>query len=156
MKRSVFIISALALAVVLTGCGRKQQTLEEMQEPMSMDELNKLSTEGQMSPESKAQAVQTTEPAAMATSQQPAAEQALAVSTVSKPTNQEIQTALKNLNLYAGAIDGKMGPATKKAIEEFQKMNNLKVDGKVGPKTWALLSKHLVVMSAEVTPKKKR
>lgn len=52
---------------------------------------------------------------------------------------QKIQTALKNAGLYNGAIDGKIGPATRKAIETFQKSNNLKVDGKVGPKTWAAL-----------------
>ncbi|MCM8762981.1 MAG: peptidoglycan-binding protein [Candidatus Omnitrophica bacterium] len=28
-------------------------------------------------------------------------------------------------------------------MEDFQKANNLKVDGKVGPKTWAVLSKYL-------------
>jgi lysozyme family protein len=32
---------------------------------------------------------------------------------------------------------------TKQAIEEFQKVNNLAVDGKVGPKTWGALSKYL-------------
>lgn len=52
---------------------------------------------------------------------------------------QKIQTALKNAGLYTGSIDGKIGPATRKAIESFQKDNNLKVDGKVGPKTWAAL-----------------
>ncbi|MCM8789832.1 MAG: peptidoglycan-binding protein [Candidatus Omnitrophica bacterium] len=28
-------------------------------------------------------------------------------------------------------------------MEEFQKANGLQVDGKVGPKTWAVLSKYL-------------
>ncbi len=59
------------------------------------------------------------------------------------PTNKQIQTALKNAGYYSGAIDGKLGPMSKKAIEEFQKANNLKVDGKVGPKTWAILEKYL-------------
>ena len=57
--------------------------------------------------------------------------------------DQQIQTALKNLGLYNGAVDGKIGSATKRAIEQFQKDNNLKADGKVGPKTWAVLRKHL-------------
>ena len=56
---------------------------------------------------------------------------------------QEIQTALKNAGLYNGKIDGKLGPASKRAIEAFQKQNSLKVDGKVGPKTWTALSVHL-------------
>jgi peptidoglycan hydrolase-like protein with peptidoglycan-binding domain len=60
-----------------------------------------------------------------------------------KPTAEEIQTALKNAGYYNGAIDGKLGPMSKKAIEEFQKANGLQVDGKVGPKTWLALSSHL-------------
>lgn len=60
-------------------------------------------------------------------------------SSQSLPDAMAIQTALKNLGLYEGEIDGKIGPKTKEAIREFQSKNNLTVDGKVGPKTWALL-----------------
>lgn len=55
----------------------------------------------------------------------------------------QIQTALKNAGLYTGNIDGKIGPASKKAIEAFQKSNGLKADGKVGPKTIAAMEKYL-------------
>jgi peptidoglycan hydrolase-like protein with peptidoglycan-binding domain len=55
----------------------------------------------------------------------------------------DIQTALKNAGYYAGKIDGKIGPMSKKAIEDFQKANGLTADGKVGPKTWAVLGKYL-------------
>jgi len=58
--------------------------------------------------------------------------------------NKEIQVALAKTGFYTGAIDGKIGPRTKKAIEEFQRANGLKVDGKVGPKTWAALEKYLL------------
>jgi peptidoglycan hydrolase-like protein with peptidoglycan-binding domain len=61
-----------------------------------------------------------------------------------KPTGIEIQTALKNAGFYAGNLDGKIGPKSKKAIEDFQKANGLKADGKVGPKTWEALSKYSV------------
>jgi len=64
-----------------------------------------------------------------------------------KPTGTEIQTALKNAGFYTGTIDGKVGPKTKKAIEELQKANGLKADGKVGPKTWVLLGKYLMPKS---------
>ncbi len=57
--------------------------------------------------------------------------------------NKEIQTALEAAGFYAGNIDGKMGPKTRKAIIEFQKAKGLKPDGKVGPKTWAELDKYL-------------
>ena len=56
---------------------------------------------------------------------------------------QQIQTALKNAGFYHGNIDGKIGPASKRAVEEFQKQHNLKVDGKVGPQTWGALEPYL-------------
>ncbi|MBI3252859.1 MAG: peptidoglycan-binding protein [Candidatus Omnitrophica bacterium] len=57
--------------------------------------------------------------------------------------HQKIQTALKSAGFYSGNVDGKIGPASKKAIEAFQKANNLKADGKVGSKTWAVLERYL-------------
>ena len=54
-----------------------------------------------------------------------------------------IQAALKNLGLYTGKIDGKIGPKTKEAVREFQRQNGLAADGKVGPKTWAVLKKSI-------------
>jgi peptidoglycan hydrolase-like protein with peptidoglycan-binding domain len=56
---------------------------------------------------------------------------------------QQIQTALKNAGFYNGAIDGKIGPASHRAIQAFQENQGLKVDGKVGPKTWAALEPFL-------------
>lgn len=60
-----------------------------------------------------------------------------------KPTSEDIQKALKAAGLYSGNIDGKIGPKTKKAIEEFQSKNGLNADGKVGPKTWDKLKVYL-------------
>jgi len=158
MRTFVFIISGLVLISGLTGCGKKQQALEEMQEPMSMEALSKVPAEGQPAGEAKALPTQAPEAVSSAVPQTPvAAEQlSLAASTTTKPTNQEIQTALKNSGFYAGEVDGKIGHKTKMAIEEFQKANNLKPDGKVGPKTWAALSKYLTLIPAETKPKKKR
>ncbi len=67
-----------------------------------------------------------------------------------KPTDKQIQQALKNAGLYDGKIDGTIGPRTKKAIEAFQTQNGLKADGKVGRKTWKALSVYLN-KSAEVS-----
>ena len=67
-----------------------------------------------------------------------------AVSQTSDTRNKDIQKALKNAGFYTGSVDGKLGPKTKKAIEEFQSSKGLKADGKVGPKTWAELEKYLV------------
>ena len=65
--------------------------------------------------------------------------------------NQQIQTALKNAGFYTGSVDGKIGPASRKAIQEFQQSNGLKVDGKVGPKTLAALEKYLSNTSTTTT-----
>lgn len=59
------------------------------------------------------------------------------------PTNKQIQIALKNAGFDPGHIDGHIGKSTRKAIKEFQKANNLMVDGKVGKQTWRLLRQYL-------------
>lgn len=61
----------------------------------------------------------------------------------SKPSIKDIQIALKNAGYYAGPVDGKAGEKTKKAIESFQKTNDLAPDGVVGQKTWVKLKKYL-------------
>ena len=58
-------------------------------------------------------------------------------------TTKEIQIALKNAGFDPGTADGKLGPRTQQAVKEFQRAKGLKVDGKVGPKTWAELGKYL-------------
>ena len=55
----------------------------------------------------------------------------------------DIQTALSSAGFDPGLIDDKMGPKTKKAVRDFQKVNNLVVDGIVGLKTWSKLKPYL-------------
>lgn len=57
--------------------------------------------------------------------------------------NKQIQTALQKSGFYRGSVDGKLGPKSKVAIMDFQKAKGLKVDGKVGPRTWTELEKYL-------------
>lgn len=64
-----------------------------------------------------------------------------------RPSNEEIQTALKNAGFYTGNIDGKIGALSEKAIKDFQQQNGLNVDGKVGRKTWSILKKYLSIGS---------
>lgn len=137
MKDFVFIILALTLVVCLQGCGKKQEPLEEMQQPMSPEDLSRLAVSQQPMAEMKPAA----EPALPVVEQKPLPQ--LPPPGPYRPTVQEIQTALRNAGYYTGAIDGKIGPLSRKATEEFQKANALQVDGKVGPKTWAVLSKYL-------------
>ncbi len=59
----------------------------------------------------------------------PAANQAPA--DPSDPVVQKVQTALTNLKLYSGTVDGITGPQTQKAIADFQKSVNLPVSGHV-------------------------
>jgi len=60
-----------------------------------------------------------------------------------KPTSRDIQIALRNAGFYNGNVDGDIGEVTKKAIRAFQIEHGLKVDGKAGPKTWAVLEPYL-------------
>lgn len=50
-----------------------------------------------------------------------------------------LQTQLKQLGFYAGAIDGIYGPQTKAAVAQFQRSKGLGADGVVGANTWAAL-----------------
>jgi len=63
--------------------------------------------------------------------------------TTDKPTNKDIQQALKNAGVYNGSVDGSLGPKSKKAIRDFQTQNGLNADGKVGPRTWKKLATFL-------------
>lgn len=58
-------------------------------------------------------------------------------------TPQEVQTGLRNAGYYTGAIDGKLGSGSKKAIKEFQVDHDLESDGIIGKKTWAELKNYL-------------
>ena len=71
----------------------------------------------------------------------PAGKEAPAANTASslKPSTREIQQALKNAGFYQGSLDGKMGPSTRDAVKEFQRVHGLSDDGVVGKRTWAKL-----------------
>ena len=159
MRKFIFIILALVSVVYLAACGKKQQPISETQEPISLEELSKLNTSNLTAPEvvtKTAPAVTVTPSSVAPQPESKAAETKLGQLPPSgpyKPTLREIQTALKNAGFYTGMIDGKKGPLTKKAIEDFQRANNLEVDGKVGPKTWAILSKCLNPPPAKPTLK---
>lgn len=161
MRKFVFIVLVFAVGICLYGCGKKQQSLEEMQQPMSMETLTTMNNASGTVPQNTAvQEVKAPEvKVEVATSpapKTPKLEPQLPPSGPYKPTPIEIQTALKNANFYAGVIDGKLGPKTKKAITDFQKANGLAGDGRVGPKTWSVLSKYLNPMPAEKTEQKSR
>lgn len=147
MKRFVSIVLVSGLTIYLIGCGKKEQPISETQEPISMEELGRI--DASIAPEAGAKAAPTVTLAPSSTVTPTGTKSAevkleqLPPSGPYKPTVSEVQTALKNAGFYTGMIDGKKGPLTNKAIEDFQKANGLEADGKVGPKTWAVLSKFL-------------
>jgi murein L,D-transpeptidase YcbB/YkuD len=140
MKKYLLVLVVIAFGVCMFGCGKKQ-AVEELQEPMTLETMSTVGTAIPTTPEAKVQVA----PVAPTTA---AKMEPLPPAGPYKPTAKEIQTALKNAGFYAGEIDGKIGPKSKKAIEDFQTANNLKADGKVGPQTWAVLSKFLAAAPA--------
>ncbi len=141
-----FLAAALAALVVLPivffGCkGKVENTAPDTS--VTMPEALAPSTETvAMTEPSQIVATETIPPsAAPGLIEKPAAQQAVRET---DSRSRDIQTALKNAGFYTGAIDGKIGPKTKRAVEEFQKAKGLKVDGKVGPRTWAELETYLI------------
>lgn len=143
MKKFAFVVIASVAVFSLYGCGKKQQTLEEMQQPMSMETLTTMNTPLETKVSENKASVEVKAEAASLVNAKGVKLEPLPPAGPYKPTGTEIQTALKNAGFYTGAVDGKIGLMTKKAISEFQKANNLTADGKVGPKTWGVLSRHL-------------
>jgi peptidoglycan hydrolase-like protein with peptidoglycan-binding domain len=141
MKKFMFFLVITMLLV--TACGKKVETptTEEVinEELVSAPEVQAPQTPEIVQPQIAG--VPTSQPSASeGVVLESAATKTLALE---KPTVTDIQKALKSAGLYAGKVDGSLGPKTKKAIEEFQKQNKLKVDGKVGPKTWEKLKTYL-------------
>lgn len=157
MKRFGFIILAVAVTLSLVGCGKKQSSMDEASEPMTMESLNMVTADNKPVLDTRAvtevkpmvgdkaassQAIFAPSTGSTVTNAANTAEP-LPPATFSRPTGLEIQTALKNAGFYSGVVDGKLGSKTKQAVKDFQKKNGLDVDGKVGPKTWAVLGTHL-------------
>lgn len=51
-----------------------------------------------------------------------------------------LQRRLRELGYYSGSVDGDFGSSTEAAVRAFQKANGLKVDGKAGAETMAVMN----------------
>jgi peptidoglycan hydrolase-like protein with peptidoglycan-binding domain len=146
MKSKLLIAFVLTLAIVplvLFGCKGKTEKISETSQ-MEVPEATTPTTQEEMpsvTEPSQTVATETIPPTAAPQLK----EKVTPVVQVSQDRNKDIQKALKNAGFYTGSVDGKIGPKTKKAVEEFQKSKGLKADGKVGPKTWIELEKYLTV-----------
>lgn len=142
MDKRIWLVLTIALIVtplVIVGCKGKVEKTDEAQITETTEAIAPAGdTQALMEP-AQTVATETIPPTAAA----PQAAAKPAVSAEKEKNNKDIQKALKNAGLYTGPVDGKIGPKTKKAIEEFQNSKGLKADGKVGPKTWAELEKYL-------------
>lgn len=131
------------MLTALSGCAKKQE-VEELQ-PITLESLGVTNNSVQVVPDLETQEVNV--PAVLVATA-PAKELVpLPPQGPYRPTDIEIQTALSKAGFYTGNIDGKIGPKSKKAIEDFQSAKGLKVDGKVGAKTWEALGKYLSAAS---------
>ena len=158
-KATLSVLGVVFLALVITGCHKKETAEVPGSQPVVMEQTagaptaNAPIVEAAVSQaDSSIQAASTaveTAASAVTEATQSAVEQAAAV--IEKPTPQQIQQALKNAGLYNGKVDGEIGPKTKRAIEAFQSQNGLTADGKVGAKTWSKLGSHLSGASAVAT-----
>ncbi len=131
MKKILLFAIALSITGLVAGCATTDKNeINALESRISSLERKTVASEPQ----------EMTSEEAVSTTQ----EQATEVAAPETPSKEDIQAALKNAGYYDGTVDGKFGPKTQKAIQDFQAANELKVDGKVGPNTWNKLKKFYV------------
>ena len=139
---SKFLTSFAALSLitlVVLGCGKKEAANESMEMTMPMS----VSVDSASAPTNMATKAGAPVDTSASMPEQVTVDTTTETVGYVAPSPQDIQQALKNTGIYMGAVDGKLGPASKKAITEFQQQNGLTADGKVGRKTWEKLKVHL-------------
>ena len=148
MDKKIQVLVGIVMTGLLSGCASSKhaQQLQRLQsqvglldERLTQLERSSASTQYDAATATAPAGYQTTTPASVSSQPiTPSAEQKW-----TKPSTKHVQQALANAGLYQGAVDGKKGPLTKKAIKEFQKTHGLRADGMIGKQTWAKLSPYL-------------
>ena len=144
--RWVRLFGCTAMVILLSGCasmgaGKQVKHLESQVSLLDerVTQLERMTTREPSTAALPAGEMFGTEPGAVSSPAPRSIAPAPVKSAGIKPTTREIQQALKNAGFYQGKIDGKMGPMTRQAVQEFQKINGLTPDGVIGKKTWAKL-----------------
>ncbi len=143
------VVLAVAATAVLSGCAhsRVRQDMSRLQQQMGIiDERVTQLERTSLSGFSTGSTTGPVETGSTATEPNPSPMRhartgtATTASTASiKPSTREIQKALKNAGFYQASVDGKMGPQTRAAVKEFQRVHGLHDDGIVGRQTWSKL-----------------
>lgn len=150
MKRRGVVLSVLGvLALFISGCATtgKKDALEKDNLKAQIQNLETQLQQKEAEVDSLRRALSSTTEEKYSTVKLSQA-QAMEVAT-EHPKVRDIQIALKNAGYDVGTFDGKMGKKTRQAIKDFQKANGLDADGKVGKKTWKLLSAYLEKTNAK-------
>lgn len=137
------VVVVLAASALAAGCGQKKEEQISLP-PEQILTGNAILAPQQAAVEARSVAPDMSGQSTLTLTSQPV-EPALELrsSAPEKPSEKDIQQALANAGVYNGAIDGNLGPKSKKAIKLFQEQNGLAADGKVGPRTWKKLSVYL-------------
>ncbi|OGW91549.1 MAG: hypothetical protein A3D28_04750 [Omnitrophica bacterium RIFCSPHIGHO2_02_FULL_63_14] len=136
---SALLLSVLLIAGCATTKARRSETaadlngqIAQMQSELQAKDAEILELQGRLEGLQR-QSVQTNiSPAA--------GKKTSAIIRVPGVTAAALQQALVRAGLDPGPLDGKVGRKTRAAVKEFQRRNNLTVDGIVGKRTWALLN----------------
>ncbi len=144
MSKKIFIFALavlLVLPMAIAGCKGK---VEKPAEEPKMEVPESVSATGEMTANFEPANMVGYEVVPPTASAQKIAVKASPLVQSAIDKTKDIQRALKNAGFDVGTIDGKIGPKTRKAIEDFQRSKGLKADGKVGPKTWGELERYLI------------
>jgi murein L,D-transpeptidase YcbB/YkuD len=145
MRAGVLVVSGIFL-VCLSGCATMNKKSQLETDGLKERVVNLEAQLQQKNAEviSLRQAlVKKTEEGVVLNRQSREPQQSFAKEESGKPSVKQVQQALKNAGFNPGPADGRSGTQTRLAIKEFQKVNNLNADGKVGKQTWALLEPYL-------------
>jgi peptidoglycan hydrolase-like protein with peptidoglycan-binding domain len=140
-KLAVIISGAAVLGLVLTGCATTGKGVSKENDDLKA-QIQTLQTQLQ---EKSAEVDSLRKTLSSTTEEKYAAAKFSAgrEAATEHPSVKDVQSALKNAGYDIGVADGRMGKKTRQAIKDFQKANGLDADGKVGKKTWSVLSTYL-------------